>query len=284
MYNSHSEVNQKGFSIIEMLITMVIFGILSTGIATFMQHQSNISKYLDDKASHRDFKIELERLLGNPDICLQSFQTVTPPSAINSDQFINKINITDLSGSQSFSKNSSYDGLKINNLKFKNLDISSTANEGFVELNVQVLRNVNDQRMKDIKLRIRVELDPATRKIDACSLVSSGSGEIDKACVVSVLRSTQSIFSGYTGQLSTRSYASTFSSAFEIIKDGDEVLTYETQAHGPSDCNNKMAWSVYSKKLKCKNKIVTEHSRRQLSNFYSTIVREVGDDSGCGRL
>lgn len=173
-------LDSKGFSLIELLVVVTVLGFLSTGIATLLSNQMNTSTYLDDKASRRDLKIELDRLLSDPTACIATLASVTIPGEGIPKELTN-LKLKNSDGSLVFETGNSYDKINLN-FELKNLDIASTETDGITELTIKLnrQRSSGQQMMQSLKYRLATTVDLATRAFSSCiSESSSGSGVND---------------------------------------------------------------------------------------------------------
>lgn len=166
----------KGFSLIEVLVVMTIMGFLSAGVATLISHQMSVSAYLDDKASRRDLKVELDRLLSDPSACLNTLASINIPNEGLSKE-LTTLTIKTKDGSLALQNGNSYDQIKLG-FELKNLDIANLDSAGLTELNIRLkrLRSGNDQEMQNLKYRLNTTVDITTRAVSSCIAETSSGG------------------------------------------------------------------------------------------------------------
>jgi prepilin-type N-terminal cleavage/methylation domain-containing protein len=166
--------SMKGFSLIELLVVTTILGFIAAGISSLLANQMNISVYIDDKASRRDLKVELDRLLSTEASCVATLDALTIP-LIGVDKDLGVLSIKDQAGNLAFSTNS-FEGLNISNATLRNLDITNTATSGMTELTFNLERQKSRdgrQMLQGLSFKLNTTVDSATREITNCSTSSS---------------------------------------------------------------------------------------------------------------
>lgn len=167
-------LNQKGFSILQLVVAASLMSVLSLGLTNMIQSQSRTVYYLEDQMSHQNFKKELESLLMDNAICNSSLLGKTLPTSLLSVAPVSgtDFEIRNTSGVTIFdpldSNKNSYDNLVLNGIKMQNLDITNPLVGGNVNLEISVGRKRGSgQKLKNINIVKSVILD-ASWNVQGC--------------------------------------------------------------------------------------------------------------------
>ncbi len=179
-------LTQKGFSIAQVVVAMSIMSVVSLGITSMLQNQTNTVFYLEDKMSHQNFKKEVENLLSDSAACTESLTNINVPASIlpNATQLFN---IKDSTGAVVFdaanNNRNKFDKLEISNISIQNVDIVGAAVAGKVNIKVDVRRqrgpaNTN-QALQSVVIQKDVVID-GTRAVTSCT---GGGNDPSNACL-----------------------------------------------------------------------------------------------------
>ena len=169
-------LNQKGFSIIEVTVALVIMGFISAGIASTMVNQANGIYYMEDQLAHQDLKMAMNSLLRDDKICTDMLSAVNVPSALGSitSSPAGSIVIKDAKNvlvyDPSDNAKNKFDNLKISNIRVENVDVVDDANGNRVNLLIDVnrTRGIDSQALKSISIPKNVTIN-GSRLITKCS-------------------------------------------------------------------------------------------------------------------
>lgn len=281
--------SEQGFSLVQIMVSTVIMGFLGSGIASMLVHNTKASIYLDDKASRRDLKAELERLFLDPVACENTLANTLIPPNINDQVNLGTIALKNTTNQTIFS-DFKYDQLNMNQFRLVNDNIAPTNFRGYTKLFADINRDRGGaQAMQPISILLKTEVDPTTRRIVSCKAkLEGGSGLSEGACVANVYTSGRP-----TGALGApasynKIYVTEFYNVPEILEDGESLKSIALTA-GDAGCDNWTPYNVYETTLECNNKVIIEKTRKLLftatSSFTMSNRSYVGmpNDRDCGR-
>ncbi len=174
-------MNQKGFSIAQVMVAMTIMSIMSVGLSTMIQNQSNTVFYLEDQMSHQNLKKEVETLLSDTTACTESLSGIRVPAQLVSvapnaaNDFVIKDNAGVAKYNYTNNNLNKFDKLEISHIHLQNVDIAGAAVDGIVNIMVDVRRDrgpSRSQALKSILIQKEVTID-AGRNVTGCSNIGA---------------------------------------------------------------------------------------------------------------
>lgn len=168
--------NQEfGFSLIEVVIVASLMSVLALGAATMINQQSLSVNFLQDKLSRVNMERELTDLLSDSSLCQSTFQGLRPSRAPAS------LNALNGDGGTSFlSQNSAKEGVVVNRISYRNIDLTPPATTGRFELQIDLSRERKGggpQEMRPILRRVHANID-GSGTITSCNIDRSNLGAV----------------------------------------------------------------------------------------------------------
>ncbi len=215
-------LNQKGFSIAQMVVASSVMSVIGLGLTGMIQNQAKTVFYLEDQMSHQNFKKELETLLLDNGICGVSLFGKTLPTALvsASPSSGTDFSIINPSGAVLFNPadtdKNSFDNLIVDQIKMQNIDVTNPLVGGNVNLQISIRRKrgSSNQALKNVNIVKLVTLD-ASWNVQTC-LGSSSSGNLGhnvEGIQAIVPNSTQLITGAWTLANISGTYVDTDASA-----------------------------------------------------------------------
>jgi prepilin-type N-terminal cleavage/methylation domain-containing protein len=159
----------KGFSIIEVVISMSIMSVLALGMGTLITNQSRSLIQLEDRLSKVDLKRTIEQVLSYSDACKKSFQNKNMSTGV-----VNNLSLKDQFNNPQISTGDNFDRLKVNNIKLQGNPIVANALNN-VDLVIQ-LADILGMVFKPLTFPMSVNLN-AARTITDCSFTGASNIE-----------------------------------------------------------------------------------------------------------
>lgn len=141
--------NQKGFSLISVLISAGLIGVIAMGVSSIMKNGLSFQKHIETWENENSLKNEITLILKNPAFCKASLQPYGPFSKKNIDEESEGLDVSlwmSSSGNQTRSKKmfsgenfsegedaSSYKGIKIKSIKLLMNNPTSPAGRNYQE-------------------------------------------------------------------------------------------------------------------------------------------------------
>lgn len=208
-------LDQKGFSIVSVIIAMSMMSLVSLGFASMITGFSQSISQMEDRVNALDIKKLMDMTLSTSTACNNTFRglPVSAPQTINA--------IRNTANQPEFSRNQVQNGLVLSNMQLTNIDTPNAANSsGKMRLNLNLNRQgrSSNTALKQQVVYLQVTTD-GTARIANCTSISNTSAMDQNArkCMNSPSRDIATRNGGWNdGQTATaRRNRSTYNDGYE---------------------------------------------------------------------
>lgn len=169
-------MNQKGFTIIELVIAASIASFLSLAIASMMVQQQKSNIYISDQLKKNDFDRIVQQMMAENPSCNRTLAgTIIPPGP---GRTVNVPALRESNGTVVYRSNSVSDFLQIGQMSVENISVTARPGVGSVRFRVPVERQRDGGGPKEFRpfqTTVRVTVN-AAGNITACGAESTHSG------------------------------------------------------------------------------------------------------------
>lgn len=169
-------MNQKGFSLVEMMIVVGIMSVAMLGFSQFFLNQLQALNYVEDKQSYLEFRKRIFDLLADTTICTQSLQTVNKPSPNTPSPFEVKDDGGQVLYSGTNQAQSTYDKIAIKSIEITTpVSIANnTSTDVDLDIRTQRLRSGGGPlEFSPITAKIKVQVDGSGQIVSCASNTAS---------------------------------------------------------------------------------------------------------------
>lgn len=164
----------KGFSLIEILVSVAVLGVVSLGLASMISNQMQAVAYVEDQLEKSQIERAIESVLTDYNACGKSFENLQIPA--NASQNRNVGQLKDMSDQVMIRSNTQNEKLRVLQMRLRNVSVSTTTGGGTVELEVPLARTRKGggpDVFKPLKFTFQVAID-ASRRVLSCSSARAG--------------------------------------------------------------------------------------------------------------
>lgn len=160
--------NQKGFSLIQVMVAGTIMSLLSLSMASLIADQRTATAQLEDQLEKVQLIRSIESVLGDSLSCQNSLSGVSIPANGGS---VNVPSLRDTVGNALVSSNAVEGNLMVGQIILRNSSVGSGVSSGFVDIMVPISRvrkGGGPAEMKPIETRVNVSVN-AARNVVGCT-------------------------------------------------------------------------------------------------------------------
>ena len=164
--------NERGFSLIQVVVAASLMSVISLGIASLIHNQSQNINYLEDRLSHQNLKIEFDALVNS--LCLKQLKDLQIPKLTKE---IKKIKLVRTDGNDLYNPytpdQNNFEMLKIDRVTIQNVTLLGSLLNGRIELSLypkRIRRGGGPTELKPFKKEINVTINNTLqRKVTGCN-------------------------------------------------------------------------------------------------------------------
>jgi prepilin-type N-terminal cleavage/methylation domain-containing protein len=164
---------QRGFSMLEILITLGILAVVIAGVATFVVNTGKQATSVAQKSDFNSLVNELQGIFNNTGTCLAALNSVTVPATLGSTPPV-PVPVSVTVGSSTYAAGTKYAKLTITKLSFTGIQPASQAGQFVVPLVLEASRKTGEETatggdmLRPHVFNLILALD-SSRKIVGCS-------------------------------------------------------------------------------------------------------------------